>query len=66
MEHRVSGSHDAAAADGRGTRGKVGGVAVGHENGKTGLNQLVKKDLKSHIKESRLCKADRRRTSMGS
>lgn len=48
-----------------GDRGKVSGVVVGHEDGKTDLNKLVKKDLRSHIKESRLYKADHRRTLMG-
>lgn len=47
------------------TRGEVGGVVVGQEDRKTGLSQLVNKDLKSHIKESRLYKAHHRRTSMG-
>lgn len=45
---------------------EVGGVVAGQENGKTGLNQLVKKDLKGHIKESRLDKADHRRISVRS
>lgn len=37
-----------------GKKGKVGDAVVGHEDRKTDLNQLVKKDLRSHIKESRL------------